>query len=233
MVIVDLIIQRLRLDKVTSRLAIARPWYEPVSPQSLNIQINNNQISQFTSFMYDLRSIILLVNLPIIEPELSYCIELALLEHNRYSYNSMLLKQCLKPVRGLRTADFDILEQHCSHFAQALLKKLCCQNKVFVYMQDAPSDEQQFCADFKKHCDTWNMAAIVRIKRRRDQDPAESLLISCKRKKLDEAETPLIQNVFKFAGTVSSSVCKWLSDTLSVLVNSVFSSETNINMVTV
>ena len=61
------------------------------------------------------------------------------------------------------------------------------------------------------------MAAIVRVKRRRDEDAADSLLLGllCKKSKTVSAEpssgedTEEIKSVFKYAGTVSTKVnCK-------------------------
>ena len=52
------------------------------------------------------------------------------------------------------------------------------------------------------------MTAVVRIKRRRNEDPQELLLLSCKKLKSDtEKDTDLSQKtLFKFAGTVNSKV---------------------------
>ena len=56
-----------------------------------------------------------------------------------------------------------------------------------------------------------NMATIVRVKRRRDEDPLETLLLSNKKPKLTSATTERYntdtdENVLKFAGTVHSKV---------------------------
>ena len=58
------------------------------------------------------------------------------------------------------------------------------------------------------------MAAIVRVKRRRDEDPVESIVVKCKRKKesdhmIDESnidESVDVKSVFKFAGTIAGKV---------------------------
>ena len=57
------------------------------------------------------------------------------------------------------------------------------------------------------------MAAVVRVKRRRHEDPADSLLLSCKRLKSSEEpnttrdeDLEAIQSVFRFAGTVTETV---------------------------
>ena len=55
------------------------------------------------------------------------------------------------------------------------------------------------------------MAAIVRVKRRLNEDPVDSLLLSCKRFKSDETvekenDTGEVKSVFKFAGTLPSKV---------------------------
>ena len=58
-----------------------------------------------------------------------------------------------------------------------------------------------------------NMAAILRVKRRRDDDPADSFVISTKRLKesinqegASATDTSSVNNVFKFAGTVDKKV---------------------------
>lgn len=54
------------------------------------------------------------------------------------------------------------------------------------------------------------MAAILRVKRKKDDEPLDALLIACKRQKTaEEAEkalTPLTA-IVKFAGTVKNQVC--------------------------
>ena len=55
------------------------------------------------------------------------------------------------------------------------------------------------------------MATIVRVKRRRHEDPLESLVVSCKRKREEQtsaADNDIndSQSSLKFAGTVSSKV---------------------------
>ena len=57
------------------------------------------------------------------------------------------------------------------------------------------------------------MAAIVRVKRRRNEDPADSIIFSCKRTKLVEADSTAsgdnyecFNSQFKFAGTVTKKV---------------------------
>lgn len=57
----------------------------------------------------------------------------------------------------------------------------------------------------------FGMATIVRVKRRRHEDPLESLVVSCKRKreeKTSAADNDIndSQSSLKFAGTVSSKV---------------------------
>jgi hypothetical protein len=55
------------------------------------------------------------------------------------------------------------------------------------------------------------MAAVVRLKRRSDEEPLDGLVLACKRKKLDDDltatgnETPFT-TVLKFAGTVKNQV---------------------------
>ena len=59
------------------------------------------------------------------------------------------------------------------------------------------------------------MAAVVRLKRRADEEPVEALILACKRKKLDsepeskENETPFTA-ILKFAGTVKNQVVQFL-----------------------
>ncbi|XP_064611443.1 probable RNA polymerase II nuclear localization protein SLC7A6OS [Liolophura sinensis] len=53
------------------------------------------------------------------------------------------------------------------------------------------------------------MAAIIRVKRKRDEDPAEALILACKKRRDDEPKTdtsssPEITEVLKFAGTIPS-----------------------------
>ena len=62
------------------------------------------------------------------------------------------------------------------------------------------------------------MAAIVRVKRRREEDPADSLLLSCKRVKKTTTSTrqtneqsPDEKSYFRFAGTVSEKVRHFIS----------------------
>jgi len=51
------------------------------------------------------------------------------------------------------------------------------------------------------------MAAVVRVKRRRDELAADSFVLVSKRQRLDEyGQTDNVHNVFKFAGTLSSKV---------------------------
>ena len=55
------------------------------------------------------------------------------------------------------------------------------------------------------------MAAVVRVKRRLDQDPVNSLLLSCKRFKSNEVvekenDPGEVKSIFKFAGTLTSKV---------------------------
>lgn len=56
------------------------------------------------------------------------------------------------------------------------------------------------------------MAAILRVKRRHDDEPTNALLISCKRQKIAENEetqsvSPVpLTSVAKFAGTVTKQV---------------------------
>ena len=59
------------------------------------------------------------------------------------------------------------------------------------------------------------MATIVRVKRRRDEDPLEILLLSQKKLKTEDEDhkkdvETLSENVLKFAGTVYTKV-KWMS----------------------
>lgn len=51
------------------------------------------------------------------------------------------------------------------------------------------------------------MAAIVRVKRSRVEEPADTLFMLCKRIKLEGAdEGEEVKSVFKFAGTVNAKV---------------------------
>ena len=57
------------------------------------------------------------------------------------------------------------------------------------------------------------MAAIIRVKRRRKEDPAESIVISCKRRREDGEDPVLpredsgeVKGIFKFSGTVTTLV---------------------------
>jgi hypothetical protein len=55
------------------------------------------------------------------------------------------------------------------------------------------------------------MAAVVRVKRRCDEEPLEALVLACKRKKTEsdlgtpKNETP-VHTILKFAGTVKNQV---------------------------
>jgi len=55
------------------------------------------------------------------------------------------------------------------------------------------------------------MAAVVRLKRRCDEEPLEAVLLACKRKKTEgdlettKNESPF-QTILKFAGTVKNQV---------------------------
>lgn len=53
------------------------------------------------------------------------------------------------------------------------------------------------------------MATIVRVKRRRNEEPAEVLLVSCKKPKnetVSPEEEKEPQDVLKFAGTLTTKV---------------------------
>lgn len=53
------------------------------------------------------------------------------------------------------------------------------------------------------------MAAILRVKRKRNADPAESIVLSCKKQRNDDESSSTdcqIKNKFKFAGTTSEKV---------------------------
>ena len=59
------------------------------------------------------------------------------------------------------------------------------------------------------------MAAIVRVKRRRDEDPANSIILKCKKAKQSfseeqssSEESNAVDSVFKFAGTLPERVRK-------------------------
>jgi hypothetical protein len=55
------------------------------------------------------------------------------------------------------------------------------------------------------------MAAVVRLKRRLDEEPLEAVVLACKRKKIENElettknDTPF-QTILKFAGTVKNQV---------------------------
>jgi hypothetical protein len=55
------------------------------------------------------------------------------------------------------------------------------------------------------------MAAVVRLKRRLDEEPLEAVVLACKRKKTEsdletaKSDTPF-QTILKFAGTVKNQV---------------------------
>lgn len=55
-----------------------------------------------------------------------------------------------------------------------------------------------------------SMATILRIKRRRHDDPLDTVLVSCKKRKenqeKEEGQSLDIQNFLKYAGTVSNKV---------------------------
>lgn len=53
------------------------------------------------------------------------------------------------------------------------------------------------------------MAAVVRVKRRLEDEPLDALIINCKRQKTDEAskkEDSELSTLLKFAGTTTSQV---------------------------
>ena len=45
--------------------------------------------------------------------------------------------------------------------------------------------------------------ALIRVKRRQDEDAVDALLLTCKRQKIEESQ---FSTVFKFAGTVVEKV---------------------------
>jgi hypothetical protein len=66
--------------------------------------------------------------------------------------------------------------------------------------------------------------AIVRLKRRLDEDPHEGLVLACKRKKSDdlvvtENKIPFTA-VFKFAGTVKNQVNRYILCTYVLITQS-------------
>ena len=64
-----------------------------------------------------------------------------------------------------------------------------------------------FGYDFRSRCSPFKMAAIVRVKRSRVEEPADTLFMLCKRSKLEgTVEDEEVKSVFKFAGTVNAKV---------------------------
>lgn len=71
------------------------------------------------------------------------------------------------------------------------------------------------------------MSAVVRLKRLLDEEPLEAIVLSCKRRKTDNAESENkksdLSTVFKFVGTVTNQVvmipwCAYLNLTLLFLI---------------
>lgn len=54
------------------------------------------------------------------------------------------------------------------------------------------------------------MAAILRVKRKKDDEPSDALLISCKRAKIEDEAAALeesnLTTIVKFAGTIDKPV---------------------------
>ena len=54
------------------------------------------------------------------------------------------------------------------------------------------------------------MAAILRVKRKKDEEPSDALVLSCKRQKVESSEEATSLNpltaIVKFAGTVQKQV---------------------------
>jgi hypothetical protein len=50
------------------------------------------------------------------------------------------------------------------------------------------------------------MAAILRVKRKKDEEPLDALLISCKRQKIDSDKFNPLTAIVKFAGTIEKQV---------------------------
>ena len=67
------------------------------------------------------------------------------------------------------------------------------------------------------------MASVIRVKRRRGEDPAEALLLSCKRLRQSEESQPesKIESVLSFAGTISSKVHKIFVHEIIEMVNEI------------
>ncbi|XP_011496487.1 PREDICTED: probable RNA polymerase II nuclear localization protein SLC7A6OS [Ceratosolen solmsi marchali] len=62
------------------------------------------------------------------------------------------------------------------------------------------------------------MAAILRVKRKKDEEPLDALLISCKRQKIESDEITPLTAIVKFAGTVEKqedSIVKHITKTFS------------------
>lgn len=64
------------------------------------------------------------------------------------------------------------------------------------------------------------MAAIIRVKRRVDEDPAEALIISCKRPRQDPEILNTKENLtLTYAGTLSSKVGSSLFFLINIICN--------------
>lgn len=53
------------------------------------------------------------------------------------------------------------------------------------------------------------MAAVIRIKRRLEDEPSDTLILNCKKRKTDgeaDSEEAELSTILKFAGTVTSQV---------------------------
>lgn len=51
------------------------------------------------------------------------------------------------------------------------------------------------------------MASVIRIKRKRNEEPAPAIVVSCKKPRKDDGlDEPLSQNVLTLVGTVKSGV---------------------------
>lgn len=71
------------------------------------------------------------------------------------------------------------------------------------------------------------MATIVRVKRKRNAEAVQNILVSCKKAKTDEAgsvakDDNVCQSYLKFAGTVTSKVICITESTLRTEQNSIY-----------
>lgn len=110
-----------------------------------------------------------------------------------------------------------IMSKHCRENAlltQGVLALLCVE--ISNYKTTYAIQLNQSHLQFQTRSISGNvlfkvMAAVVRLKRRCDEEPLEAVVLACKRKKIESDlgstnnETPF-QTVLKFAGTIKNQV---------------------------